>query len=124
MKNWEFAEFRRLRTRHADGAALEVLAGKFCRNIRQIGAAGARSGRVASLRHEARHHAVEDDSVVKAALCQSFDLRDMLGGQIRPKADRDRAVLGGEDDGVLRVGGGLLGRSCIHAEQERAYQYE
>ena len=105
MKNWLLAESGLWRAGHADRAALELGLGEFRRDVGQVGFAGAGAGRIARLGHEAVDHPVKDDAVVKALLRQGLDLLHMLGREIGTQADGDAAVLGVEEDRVLRVGG-------------------
>ena len=51
---------------------------------------------------------MEDEPVVELALHQRLDLGDVLGREIGPQLDDDLAVLGRQDQRVLRV---VLGQS-------------
>src|SRR5208283_5682998 len=63
---------------HAEDATLEMGWIELGLQVRQVGAALARAGRVAGLGHEAGNDAVEHDAVVETALHQRLDLLDML----------------------------------------------
>ena len=58
---------------------------------------------------------MEDDAVVELALHQRLDLRDVLRREIGPQPDDDLAVLGGEDQRVVRV---VLGQAATRREGE------
>ena len=62
---------------------------------------------------------MEHDAIVKLALHQCLDLLDVLGGEIRPQANDDIAVLGPHHD---RVGDGVVGRSGESDEQGKREQ--
>jgi len=56
------------------------------------------AGRVAALRHEARDHPVEHHAVVKTAVGEVGDARNVARREIRPELDDDVAA-GGEGEG-------------------------
>ena len=62
---------------------------------------------------------MEDDAVVEAALHQRLDLRDMLWRPVRTKPNDDLAVLGRQDDGVVRVRRGPGGWSGKKRKRQR-----
>ena len=89
------------------------------RQVRQLRAAAASSGRVAGLGHEARNDAVECQSVIELVLHQRLELGHSLRRPVRVKLDRDLAVLRGENDGVVGVLGRPGGRNGEEGKRER-----
>ena len=111
MKNCELAEFGSLARAMPSDAALEMRLIELGRQVGQVRAARAGSGRVAGLGHEAGNDAVEDEAVVELLLHQRLDLGDVLGRPVGPEQDHDLAVLRRHDDGVVGVAGGIGRRS-------------
>ena len=59
------------------------------------------------MRHEARDHAVKDNSVIEAAAGEIGDPLDVIGRKVGPKLDDDVAA-GGEGEGqAVAVGHGM-----------------
>ena len=94
---------RIVRARHADDAAHERRVGELGFEIGKLGAARARAGRVAGLRHETVDDAVEHDAVVKALARERLQPLDMVRREIGPKLDRHGAVLQLKEERIFRI---------------------
>ena len=76
---------------------------EFRRQVGQVRASRPGTCRIAGLRHEAGDDAMEDDAVIKPALHQRLDLRDMLWRPVGTQPDDHLAVLRRQNDGIVRV---------------------
>ena len=104
MKNWLLAELLSPRARHADDAALERHVGELGLQVRIFRAAGAVAVlAVAGLRHEAGDHAVERHVVVEVLARELLEALGVLGREVVAQLDDDAAVLGVDEEGVLRI---------------------
>ena len=83
------------------------LAREFGLEVGQLGSAGAGAGRVAALSHEAGDHAVEHDTVVKAAVGELGDALDVAGRKVRAKLDDDVAAAREGKGQAVGVGHGM-----------------
>ena len=106
MKNWLLALFGFCERAIEAIAALVRLARELGLEVRQVGAVVAGPGRVAALRHEAGDHAVEDDAVVKAAVGELGDARDVARREVGAELDDDVAAGGKGKVQAVGVGHG------------------
>lgn len=91
-------------TGHTDRAATEVFLGEFRAEL-FAGTAGARSGGVTGLRHEAIHDTVEHDAVIKPFTDQFLDSGNMVRCKVGAQIDADFTPFKLNDHSVFGVVG-------------------